>query len=487
MRTSLQPGRRRQARGAALALAACLLAGCVTNPITPRNYQAGSPPPVLGPILTAILPGVPQLIYGEFGEAAIYGALFLGSVTASIAGASGSVLSTAGAAVGMVTVAASIADVIVTTGTRYRQYTAIQAALGRVGEFVSSPGVKTERLFSAQYRQYQKEPVATVTVDNLSDYPLTDLVVSLAVPNLLEVDAQARVEGAVEPRGRRAVSLSVSLSPSLLDLTETTQFEGTVTVSYRAASVPASVTRPVVFEVLHKNAMTWDDDRKLGTFVTPNDAAVRIFGRSVAVFAAKRADGSLPLRLQTAAALFAALGEYGIVYVIDPATPFIEYRESKVAVDYVEYPVETLRSRTGDCDDLVSLYTALLESVGIPAMLVTGPGHIFLAFDSGVPLSELGRVWRLPESVFEYGGSLWVPVEATLVGASFVESWRSAADQYRAWTEQGGIARYPVRDAWKLYPPAAVPDKGWDPVPPAGEALGKRLDKELVELRSMVK
>jgi len=364
---------------------------------------------------------------------------------------------------------------------------AIQAALGRVGEFVSSPGVKTERLFSAQYRQYQKEPVATVTVDNASDYPLTDVVVSLAVPNLLEVDAQARVEGAVEPRGRRAVSLSVSLSPSLLDLTETTQFEGTVTVSYRAASVPASVTRPVVFEVLHKNAMTWDDDRKLGTFVTSNDAAVRIFGRSVAVFAAKRADGSLPLRLQTAAALFAALGEYGIVYVIDPATPFIEYRESKVAVDYVEYPVETLRSRTGDCDDLVSLYTALLESVGIPAMLVTGPGHIFLAFDSGVPLSELGRVWRLPESVFEYGGSLWVPVEATLVGASFVESWRSAADQYRAWTEQGGIARYPVRDAWKLYPPAAVPDKGWDPLPPAGEALGKRLDRELVELRSMVK
>jgi transglutaminase-like putative cysteine protease len=223
------------------------------------------------------------------------------------------------------------------------------------------------------------------------------------------------------------------------------------------------------------------------TFVTPNDSAVRIFARSVAVAAARRPDSSLPPRLRTAAALFAALGEYGIVYVIDPATPFIEFRASKVAVDYIEYPVETLRSRTGDCDDLVSLCAALLESAGVPAMLVTGPGHIFLAFDSGVPAAEMDSVFRFPQDVFEYGGSAWVPVEATLVGESFLESWRSAAEQYRAWAGQGTIARYPVREAWKLYAPTAVPDKGWDPVPPAGQTLATRLDKELGELRSMVK
>jgi transglutaminase-like putative cysteine protease len=468
-------------------LAGCILAGCVTNPVTPENYQAGTPPPVLGPLLTIGIAGVPQLINGEYGEAALYAGLFVGGMIAVFTGGNNAVVTTAGTISAIAGSGATIVDDIITTNARSRQYTEIKTALEHLDEMVSIPDIATERLFSALYRRYQTEPVATVTLDNVSAFPISDVAVSLSVPNLLQVDAETRLDGPVEPHGRRVVKLTVSLSPSILDLTETTHFEGTVTVSYRALAVPSSVTHPVSFEVLHRNAMTWEDDQKLGNFVTPNDSAVRIFARSVAVYAQKHADGVLPPRLQTAAALYAALGEYGIVYVIDPATPFIEYRASKIAVDYIEYPVDTLKSRTGDCDDLVSLSSALLESAGIPVMLVTGPGHIFLAFDTGMPASEMDKTWRFPQTVFEHGGTVWVPVEATLVGGSFLDSWRAAADEFHAWTEHGVIALHPVREAWKLYPPTAVPDQGWDPVPPAESVLSSRLGQEFVQLRSMVK
>jgi crotonobetainyl-CoA:carnitine CoA-transferase CaiB-like acyl-CoA transferase len=41
-------------------------------------------------------------------------------------------------------------------------------------------------------------------------------------------------------------------------------------------------------------------------------------------------------------------------------------------------------SRQGDCDDLSTLYAAMLEAVGIPTAFITTPGHIFLAFSLGM-------------------------------------------------------------------------------------------------------
>ena len=462
-----------------------LILGCVTNPITPETYQRGTPPPIIGPIITGAVPGVAQAIHGEWWEALFYGAVAVGGITTAVVFNSNEPILTAGIAVAGVSSLVSLTDAAVTTFRRYRQYAALEQRLLEVDDFLTVDRVTTERLFSALYRTYEREPVASLVLRNGSEMTISDVVVRLDVPGMVDVPAEVRLMASIPPGGEVDVPVSMTLSPRLQQLTDTSQFTGTVRVDFTALSVAGSTSLPISFDVLHRNAMTWDDDRKLGTFITPNDASVRVFSRSVASAIRTAGSDGVNARLRTAAALYAAMGEYGSVYVIDPATPFIETRGNRTAVDFIQYPFDTLQSRTGDCDDLVSLYTALLESLGIPTMLVTGPGHIFMALDTGVPVGQRSEVSAQSDLIIEYGGSVWVPVEVTLVGSTFLDSWLSAAAQYRAWEADDALAIHTVADAWRLFRPTSVPDDGWDPDVPSSSKLQERMESEMARLRGV--
>ncbi|MFW6293995.1 MAG: hypothetical protein ACOC7V_16970, partial [Spirochaetota bacterium] len=54
--------------------------------------------------------------------------------------------------------------------------------------------------------------------------------------------------------------------------------------------------------------------------------------------------------------------------------------EDRGAVDFLQFPRQTLTYSSGDCDDLTALYIALLESVGVDTAFITVPGHIYAAF-----------------------------------------------------------------------------------------------------------
>ena len=49
------------------------------------------------------------------------------------------------------------------------------------------------------------------------------------------------------------------------------------------------------------------------------------------------------------------------------------------ATDFLQFPRETLRYTTGDCDDLSILYCSVMQSLNIDTALITVPGHIYVA------------------------------------------------------------------------------------------------------------
>jgi hypothetical protein len=110
--------------------------------------------------------------------------------------------------------------------------------------------------------------------------------------------------------------------------------------------------------------------------------------------------------------------------------------------DYVQYPVETLKIRGGDCDDMTVCFASLLSSVGIGTAFVdvVPPGHpekahVYLLFDSGVPPS-LGGMISSNEKRFVTRRSksgdetLWIPVETTVVTKGFEQAWEQGARQF---------------------------------------------------------
>jgi hypothetical protein len=176
-----------------------------------------------------------------------------------------------------------------------------------------------------------------------------------------------------------------------------------------------------------------------------------------------------------------ALNLYGINYVIDPSSSYIEMAENASALDSLNYPYQTLMYRGGDCDDLSILFCSLLEVLGVETAFITVPGHIYAAFDVGVRREELGAGERSLGTFIEYGGKLWVPVEITIPGEGFNRAWQVGAREWRSAGDEAML--YPMRDSWELYQPVSVPGAG-DRLPdlPEEREIVRRFETEMGRL-----
>jgi hypothetical protein len=269
------------------------------------------------------------------------------------------------------------------------------------------------------------------------------------------------------------VPVTALFNEVMLSLTENVTANGQVLFSYRSLGSLKETDFPIQMPVYHRNAMSWDDDRRAASFVSARDPAARLFARYAASAAEALPDNGLPRNVRYAAALFEALAAYGINYVIDPASPFARMSEDAAALDSLNYPYQTLYYRGGDCDDLSILYCAMLEALGVGTAFITIPGHIYMAFDVG---AEWGK------DLIEQGGRLWMPVEVTVPGEGFYRAWRIGA---REWKQAGAEARlYPMRESWAVYPPVTVPEAGDNlPALPEEGEIARRLGEVMGRLK----
>jgi hypothetical protein len=184
---------------------------------------------------------------------------------------------------------------------------------------------------------------------------------------------------------------------------------------------------------------------------------------------------------QLAALIFHALGVYGLTYIPDPANPYQVTSGKADTVDYIQFPRETLERKSGDCDDLVAFYTSALESMGIATRVVEVPGHMFMMFSTEVAADEDG--YNMDDMYVIYEDKLWIPVETTAVGNSFVKAWELGAANYYKWKDKG-LSILDIQHAWATYKPASLPESKWKP----SEVSKADIDKKFpVEFSSMLK
>ncbi len=113
--------------------------------------------------------------------------------------------------------------------------------------------------------------------------------------------------------------------------------------------------------------------------------------------------------------------------------------------------------RGGDCDDLSILTCSLFEAVGIHTAFITIPGHIFIAFDSGLSYEETKFIFSENDYFINHEGEAWIPVEITLTDEGFSKAWRTGAREWKTAAAQGNAAIFPMHDSWKIYKPVSVP------------------------------
>jgi tetratricopeptide (TPR) repeat protein len=129
-------------------------------------------------------------------------------------------------------------------------------------------------------------------------------------------------------------------------------------------------------------------------------------------------------------------------------------------VDYLQFPRQTLEYKAGDCDDLSILYSALLESVGIETAFITTPGHIYLAFSTGMDPGEGKASFLKTGDLIFIEDKTWIPFEVTYTGEGFTKAWELGARLWREASSGKKAGFHPVREAWNVYNPVGLPGEG---------------------------
>ena len=310
-------------------------------------------------------------------------------------------------------------------------------------------------IFPVLYSWYEKNPFATVTIKNEEECGITNVTVSFYQGQYMGQPQLCASYKRIEKKESFDVDLVAFFNEQMLELIEKIDTQGSVIVEYRVLGQKKRKTFPITLGVYGRNSMSWDDDRRAAVFVSSKDPAAMLFSRHVMSSVRNNLRSGVPLNIQYAMGIFEAMDEFGINYVIDPNSSYSD-NVGSTSIDFLQFPYQTLMYRGGDCDDLSILTCSLFESVGVHTAFITIPGHIFIAFDSGVKQKD---AWKYFNSTDEYiisDGEIWVPLEITLSDEGYTKAWRVGAREWHVAARTNEAQLYKMRDSWELYKPVGV-------------------------------
>jgi len=329
--------------------------------------------------------------------------------------------------------------------------------------------IKLSDIFSNSYKLYEKNGVGNIRLTNNTDKPMEKIRVSFVLKNFMDYSTEAKIAKLLPGQSEELV-LKAVFNNSILSVTEDSAVQAEIEASFFENGKRVTFNRSATVNVYDKHRLTWDERDRFASFVTPKDPPVLNLARTVVSEFKETKDEA-----RLAAALFDALGVFGLTYIQDPSNPYQVSAGKTNTVDYIQFPRETLERKSGDCDDLVAVYSAGLESMGIATRVIEVPGHMFMMFSTGIPADDDG--YTMDNLYVIYEDTLWIPVETTLVGNSFIKAWENGSATYYKFKDKG-LTILDVSKAWETYKPASLPDSAWKPSGLTRAAIDKKFPND---------
>ena len=334
--------------------------------------------------------------------------------------------------------------------------------------------VRIDDIFSNAYKIYEDEGFGQIRLRNNTGDVIANLKLSFRIKEFMDFASEIEVVN-LPPGKTKEVTLKAVFNNKILDVTEDSALQTEIKASYYLNDELQEFTRNHAINIYEKHRMMWNNPERFATFMTPKDPVLLEFVRSVVT-----QFGKVESKIQRAAIVFNALGVMGLTYLPDPNNPYQITSEKVDFVDYLQYPREVLKRKSGDCDDLVALYASALESMGINTKAVEIPGHMLMMFSAGTTAGEIGDTMN---NLFViHNERLWVPLETTLVGSSFMKAWEKGSSSYYQWIDKG-LSTIDPRKAWKRFKPASLPATAWRPDPIKHTVIDQRYPGELASIK----
>ena len=311
-------------------------------------------------------------------------------------------------------------------------------------------------VFPALYSWYDNNSFGKAVITNNEETAITDVTISFYQPQYMAHAKECATIRKIEKGESVEVDLIAFFNEQMLELTEMTDTNSAIIVNYMRLGQKKTKTFQLDVPVYGRNNMSWDDDRRAAVFVSSRDPAAMHFAKYVTSIVREKRRADIPLNIQYAMGIFEALDEFGINYVVDPSSAFAD-NVGTASIDFLQFPYQTLMYKGGDCDDLSILVCSLFEAVGIRTAFITIPGHIFMAFDSGMNVEQAKENLRYFDNYIDVEGEVWIPLEITLSDEGFFKAYRYGAREWNKAFADGTAQIYRMQDSWKIYPPISVP------------------------------
>lgn len=312
------------------------------------------------------------------------------------------------------------------------------------------------RVYPALYNFYNQSGLGSLTIKNRSNEMLNDLSIVVQIDGLDLETKKTIISEELAPDEEVSISVPIFFDESIIKNASSRDASLKFTFYYNNQDGSQYTNIQDYITILSKNSLSWNDPGYLSSFISPMDESLSELSRKMISELSDNKKVGINDNLENAAILFNALGLLGLSYVKDPTKEFFSSPNKSTNTDYVMFGIETLKSKAGDCDDLTVLYASLLHSVGIETVILTTPGHVFPAFNTGVPINNYYLVANKPELLFYYQGSVWVPLETTMLKSSFLQAWESAAKQIEKYQDSNDWSVTRVSKAWQKYPPPSL-------------------------------
>lgn len=337
--------------------------------------------------------------------------------------------------------------------------------------------LETRKIFASLYPYYYKKPIGTIKLKNTSGNTLKNIKVSLFVKNYMDGKTPAGIkELSLKKNMSTLIPLYVYFNENIKNIDADTDTTGILEIEYQKADGGLYKKRDIIkLKIFGKNALVWDNLSKLGSFISLQDKTVLEFARkAVSIPMIKKYQ--LPKDVINIIKIIQALKLYKLKYVKDPRTAYSYAAYQGLAIDYVQYPRETLQRKTGDCDDLTVLIAALMESIGISTAFVTIPGHVFLLIEAkSLDMLKMG---------IDYKHRKWIPLETTVINKGFTYAWEQG---YRQFISSSKKDIKITQDAVSIYQPLTFKKSLNIPFLMKISKIKKSVNKEIMILVKMIK
>jgi tetratricopeptide (TPR) repeat protein len=329
---------------------------------------------------------------------------------------------------------------------------------------------------------YQDNPAGTLHVTNREAAELRDVRVSFRADRYTASEILCGTIPLIA-KGRTAqLPLYADFSPEIFNFTGEGRIVGEVLIRYRMLGRERTSVRSAALRLRGRNAFRWNDVTGCAAFVSPTAPETLEYSKYLLGLARSNPRTGLNRNLQFGIYLLEGLRAGGVVLSGIPDTPYAEYRNNRGA-DTIQFPSQTLEYRTGDLDDLGLLYAALLEAAGIRAAYIPLEDEFIVLLSLGIDGEDAQSLFHRRDRFLVVEGEAWLPLSMAGYDGGFTAAWdRAVLRLGRAFAEEAGGGPELVRceEAWRSYPPAALPGRDGQYLPPR-EALVVRQAEEAIK------